>query len=249
MGERLQAALAGLQELQVLREKQRELVRAALAMPQRPAAGGGEQPLSAHGKEHRLEATLTALKEQLVRDGTTPCPGARFPPAGALWGRSAAGRGERCAAAPRRAAGHPSPLGSRWCRAGAEGRRGAAAAAPGGSAPGQVRAAGPGDGRCGEPRRPRPSLSLPYNGRFFPQAGLTCAPVPPPEARSAAGGLRATGSERGGEVVTRRCSFLAAVEWEMINFSNTHITLVSARLLIAADFWIGDQKARRVRYA
>ncbi|NWI92688.1 DACT2 protein, partial [Pitta sordida] len=44
VGERLQAALAGLQELQVLREKQRELVRA---------------------KEHHLEATLSALKEQL----------------------------------------------------------------------------------------------------------------------------------------------------------------------------------------
>ncbi|NXS06789.1 DACT2 protein, partial [Neodrepanis coruscans] len=67
VGERLQAALAGLQELQVLREKQRELVRAALAMPQRPAAGGGEQTLSAHSKEHRLEATLSALKEQLSR--------------------------------------------------------------------------------------------------------------------------------------------------------------------------------------
>uniref|UniRef100_A0A8C5UAZ3 Dishevelled binding antagonist of beta catenin 2 n=1 Tax=Malurus cyaneus samueli TaxID=2593467 RepID=A0A8C5UAZ3_9PASS len=63
----LQAALAGLQELQVLREKQRELVRAALAMPQRPAAGGEQQPLSAHSKEHRLEATLSALKEQLSR--------------------------------------------------------------------------------------------------------------------------------------------------------------------------------------
>ncbi|NXQ39201.1 DACT2 protein, partial [Catharus fuscescens] len=67
VGERLQAALAGLQELQVLREKQRELVRAALAMPQRPAAGGEQQPLSAHSKEHRLEATLSALKEQLSR--------------------------------------------------------------------------------------------------------------------------------------------------------------------------------------
>ncbi|NXS63111.1 DACT2 protein, partial [Brachypteracias leptosomus] len=67
VGERLQAALAGLQELQVLREKQRELVRAALAMPQRPVAAGEEQPLSAHTKEHRLEATLTALKEQLSR--------------------------------------------------------------------------------------------------------------------------------------------------------------------------------------
>ncbi|NXY87045.1 DACT2 protein, partial [Alcedo cyanopectus] len=67
VGERLQAALAGLQELQVLREKQRELVLAALAMPQRPAAGGEEQPLSAHSKERRLEVTLTALKEQLSR--------------------------------------------------------------------------------------------------------------------------------------------------------------------------------------
>lgn len=66
VGERLQAALAGLQELQVLREQQRELVRAALAMP----TGEGEQPLRAHSKELRLEATLTALKEQLVRDGT-----------------------------------------------------------------------------------------------------------------------------------------------------------------------------------
>ncbi|NXI86255.1 DACT2 protein, partial [Rhipidura dahli] len=67
VGERLQAALAGLQELQVLREKQRELVRAALAMPQRPAAGGEQQPLSVHSKEHRLETTLSALKEQLSR--------------------------------------------------------------------------------------------------------------------------------------------------------------------------------------
>ncbi|XP_056343851.1 dapper homolog 2 [Oenanthe melanoleuca] len=67
VGERLQAALAGLQELQVLREKQRELVRAALAMPQRPAAGGEQQPLAAHSKELRLEATLSALKEQLSR--------------------------------------------------------------------------------------------------------------------------------------------------------------------------------------
>ncbi|NWY64352.1 DACT2 protein, partial [Erithacus rubecula] len=67
VGERLQAALAGLQELQVLREKQRELVRAALAMPQWPAAGGEQQPLAAHSKELRLEATLSALKEQLSR--------------------------------------------------------------------------------------------------------------------------------------------------------------------------------------
>ncbi|XP_025026579.1 dapper homolog 2 [Python bivittatus] len=61
ISERLQAALAGLQELQVLREKQRALVSGALAM-QRPAEGG-----QAQNKEQRLEATLTALKEQLSR--------------------------------------------------------------------------------------------------------------------------------------------------------------------------------------
>lgn len=84
VGERLQAALAGLQELQVLREKQRELVRAALAMPQRPAVGGEQQPLSAHSKEHRLEVTLSALKEQLVRDRSgrdAPLPGSVSPAA------------------------------------------------------------------------------------------------------------------------------------------------------------------------
>ncbi|NWU90634.1 DACT2 protein, partial [Upupa epops] len=68
VGERLQATLAGLQELQVLREKQRELVQAALAMPQSPAAGGGERRSPpAHSKEQRLEDTLSALKLQLSR--------------------------------------------------------------------------------------------------------------------------------------------------------------------------------------
>ncbi|XP_044278875.1 dapper homolog 2 [Varanus komodoensis] len=57
VSERLQAALAGLQELQVLREKQRALVSGALAMPR--AADGS--------KEQRLESTLAALKEQLSR--------------------------------------------------------------------------------------------------------------------------------------------------------------------------------------
>ncbi|NXD19319.1 DACT2 protein, partial [Spelaeornis formosus] len=65
VGERLRAALAGLQELQVLREKQRQLVRAALAMPQR--AAGEQPPLSGRSKEQHLEATLSALKEQLSR--------------------------------------------------------------------------------------------------------------------------------------------------------------------------------------
>uniref|UniRef100_A0A8C0GS76 Dishevelled binding antagonist of beta catenin 2 n=1 Tax=Chelonoidis abingdonii TaxID=106734 RepID=A0A8C0GS76_CHEAB len=63
VGERLHAALAGLQELQVLGEKQRALVSGALAMQQQPAARGDQ----ARSKEHRLEATLTALKEQLSR--------------------------------------------------------------------------------------------------------------------------------------------------------------------------------------
>ncbi|XP_073194060.1 dapper homolog 2 isoform X3 [Lepidochelys kempii] len=63
VGERLHAALAGLQELQVLREKQRALVSGALAMQPQPAARGDQ----ARSKEHRLEATLTALKEQLSR--------------------------------------------------------------------------------------------------------------------------------------------------------------------------------------
>ncbi|XP_053153052.1 dapper homolog 2 [Hemicordylus capensis] len=61
VSERLQAALAGLQELQVLREKQRALVSGALAMQD---AAEGRQ---AQSKEQRLEATLTALKEQLSR--------------------------------------------------------------------------------------------------------------------------------------------------------------------------------------
>ncbi|XP_006122027.2 dapper homolog 2 isoform X1 [Pelodiscus sinensis] len=63
VGERLHAALAGLQELQGLREKQRSLVSGALAMQQPPAA----REEQARSKEHRLEATLTALKEQLSR--------------------------------------------------------------------------------------------------------------------------------------------------------------------------------------
>lgn len=109
VGERLQAALAGLQELQVLREQQRELVRAALAMP----TGEGEQPLRAHSKELRLEATLTALKEQLVRDGT-PQPH-HYPLPRNSWGtvlyNGRAHLGAVSAAAPRRegAVGSPQP--------------------------------------------------------------------------------------------------------------------------------------------
>lgn len=58
-GERLRAALAGLQELEHLRERQRELVKRALGTDPAPDQSGAE--------EQRLEATLSALKEQLVR--------------------------------------------------------------------------------------------------------------------------------------------------------------------------------------
>lgn len=70
VGERLQAALAGLQELHLLRDKQNEMVNWALKVdrdepitrvPAAPAV------LTAMGaEEQRLEATLTALKQQLV---------------------------------------------------------------------------------------------------------------------------------------------------------------------------------------
>ncbi|XP_007484975.2 dapper homolog 2 [Monodelphis domestica] len=89
--ERLHAALAGLQELQVLRDKQQALVSGALAMqpaapppPPPPPQSEPQPPVprppwlphllpsvlpagDSHSKEHRLEATLTALKEQLSR--------------------------------------------------------------------------------------------------------------------------------------------------------------------------------------
>ncbi|XP_074044170.1 dapper homolog 2 [Macrotis lagotis] len=61
--ERLRAALAGLQELQVLRDQQRTRVSRALAMQAAPPAPAADP----RGKERRLEATLTALKEQLSR--------------------------------------------------------------------------------------------------------------------------------------------------------------------------------------
>nr|XP_023686022.1 dapper homolog 2 [Paramormyrops kingsleyae] len=70
VGERLQAALAGLQELHLLKEKQGDMVHWALRM-------NHEDPLSsvqqdADGpvigtEEQRLEATLAALKQQLMR--------------------------------------------------------------------------------------------------------------------------------------------------------------------------------------
>ncbi|KAI4903454.1 hypothetical protein NFI96_000615 [Prochilodus magdalenae] len=70
VGARLQAALAGLQELHFLREKQSDMVRWALRIDK-------EKPVSfchvnnrnsdTNTEEQRLEATLTALKQQLSR--------------------------------------------------------------------------------------------------------------------------------------------------------------------------------------
>lgn len=62
VGERLQAALAGLHELQLLRDRQSDMVNWALRVDQ-------EEPVTSvmGAEEQRLEATLTALKQQLVR--------------------------------------------------------------------------------------------------------------------------------------------------------------------------------------
>ncbi|KAJ1153675.1 hypothetical protein NDU88_006434 [Pleurodeles waltl] len=64
VGERLQATLAGLRELHLLRSRQQELVVRALAM--NPAAGSPAQP-GGSSKELRLENSLSALREQLSR--------------------------------------------------------------------------------------------------------------------------------------------------------------------------------------
>ncbi|XP_048391793.2 dapper homolog 2-like [Stegostoma tigrinum] len=61
-GERLQAALAGLQELELLKERQRELVKGALETESPTAKLANRQSCT---EEARLEATLCSLKEQL----------------------------------------------------------------------------------------------------------------------------------------------------------------------------------------
>lgn len=80
VGERLQAALAGLQELHLLRDKQSEMVSRALRVDQdEPVTRVPAAPatLNALGtEEQRLEATLTALKQQLVGKRFYPKPGA-----------------------------------------------------------------------------------------------------------------------------------------------------------------------------
>uniref|UniRef100_A0A3B4G309 Dishevelled binding antagonist of beta catenin 2 n=1 Tax=Pundamilia nyererei TaxID=303518 RepID=A0A3B4G309_9CICH len=71
VGERLQAALAGLHELQLLRDRQSEMVNWALRVDQEEpvtsvnADSEGARLMGA--EEQRLEATLTALKQQLSR--------------------------------------------------------------------------------------------------------------------------------------------------------------------------------------
>ncbi|XP_078503987.1 dapper homolog 2 [Lissotriton helveticus] len=64
LGERLQAALAGLRELHLLRSRQQALVTRALAMD--PVAGAPVQ-LGGSSEERGLECTLSALREQLSR--------------------------------------------------------------------------------------------------------------------------------------------------------------------------------------
>uniref|UniRef100_UPI0037E72625 dapper homolog 2 n=1 Tax=Semicossyphus pulcher TaxID=241346 RepID=UPI0037E72625 len=65
VGERLQAALAGLQELKLLRDRQSELVTRALRGDREDAVFAG--PGRTGAEELRLEATLKALKQQLSR--------------------------------------------------------------------------------------------------------------------------------------------------------------------------------------
>ncbi|XP_072247439.1 dapper homolog 2 [Leuresthes tenuis] len=71
VGERLQAALAGLQELHLLKDRQSDMVSWALRMDrEEPVTSLHADPEGARtmgAEELRLEATLTALKQQLSR--------------------------------------------------------------------------------------------------------------------------------------------------------------------------------------
>nr|XP_020452492.1 dapper homolog 2-like [Monopterus albus] len=71
VGERLQAALAGLQELHLLRGRQSDMVSWALKMDREEPVtfvhATPEVPRMMGTEEQRLEATLTALKQQLSR--------------------------------------------------------------------------------------------------------------------------------------------------------------------------------------
>lgn len=65
IGERLHAALAGLQELHLLRDKQSSRVRWALTQDREESDTSKQDCVST--EELRLEATLNLLKQQLVR--------------------------------------------------------------------------------------------------------------------------------------------------------------------------------------
>ncbi|KAI3363033.1 hypothetical protein L3Q82_011688 [Scortum barcoo] len=71
VGERLQAALAGLQELHLLRDRQSDMVSWALRAdreePVTSVHAGPDGPRMMGAEEERLEATLSALKQQLSR--------------------------------------------------------------------------------------------------------------------------------------------------------------------------------------
>ncbi|XP_035518849.1 dapper homolog 2 [Morone saxatilis] len=71
VGERLQAALAGLQELHLLKDRQSDMVSWALRVDrEEPVSSvhvGPEGPMIMGAEEQRLEATLTSLKQQLSR--------------------------------------------------------------------------------------------------------------------------------------------------------------------------------------
>ncbi|XP_061601613.1 dapper homolog 2 [Cololabis saira] len=74
VGERLQAALAGLQELHLLKDRQGDMVSWALGMDREEPVSSVPADLQAAGmmvmmgaEEQRLEATLSALKQQLSR--------------------------------------------------------------------------------------------------------------------------------------------------------------------------------------
>lgn len=71
VGERLHAALAGLQELHLLRDRQSEMVGWALRVDrEEPVTSVHHNPKDSQligAEEQRLEATLTALKQQLSR--------------------------------------------------------------------------------------------------------------------------------------------------------------------------------------
>lgn len=71
VGQRMRAALAGLHELRLLKERQRDLVSWALSMDrEEPVTSVHAEPDGAGvmgTEEQRLEASLSALKQQLVR--------------------------------------------------------------------------------------------------------------------------------------------------------------------------------------